>query len=141
MLKQGASKECCERLRKSLRCDARTALKDLLESGTAGCAVELFYFQVPEELRGAVLLCLEEWGAPADVLRACLRHFWKVSSRLILHTPGFSLDRARELFRQAGFPLPSGISPILRVWRGASRRTLLVFAGPGIATLPAGSPP
>jgi hypothetical protein len=83
--------------------------------------VEILYVRVPGHLRGAVLLCLHHW---TGVLRKCIRHFWKVDSRVILKAPGFSLERAREMFRRAQFPLPPDIAPVLQVWRGTTGRTL-----------------
>lgn len=131
------------RLRKALPREARVALKELLASGTAGCAVEIFYFHLPEKLRGPVLLCLRHWGASPDELRACIRHFWKADSRSLLNAPGVSPQKVREMFRMAKFPVPAELRSPVRVWRGrpgeAWMRRSKVCARLWMAMLPAGS--
>jgi hypothetical protein len=57
-------------------------------------------------------------------LQECTRKFWKIGNRVILNTPGFSLERAREMFRVARFPLPADIALPIRVWRGTAGKTL-----------------
>ena len=56
-------------------------------------------------------------------MRTCIRHFWKTDAHAILRSPGFSLERAREMFRRALFRLPDGLPPVVRVWRGAAGRS------------------
>ena len=119
-----SSIQYCDELRESLPDEVGEHLDRMLNDRLADGDVEVLYRLLPADLRGPLLLCLHHWNAAPEVLRECIRHFWKVDSGAILKPHGFSLECAREMFRQAQFPLPHDIPQIVRVWRGTAGRTL-----------------
>lgn len=104
--------------------EARTHLDAMLRGELEGGDVEILFVRVPEQLRGPLLLSLQDLKMPPDLRRKCIRHFWKVDNRIILEAPGFSLERAREMFRMARFTMSPDIPSPVRVWRGTTGRTL-----------------
>ena len=114
----------CDKLREMLPDEVRTHLDGMLNGEFTGGDAEILYHHLPDELRGRILLCLPHWNPPLELLRECIRHFWKDGHHVILEAAGFSLERVREMFRQARFPLPRGIPPVVPVWRGTAGRTL-----------------
>lgn len=114
----------CLAVRESLSPAARELLEIILNGEAMyGHVASLYVHLGTKELKAQTLLCLHRWGAPPDVLRMCIRHFWKVDNRVILNSDEFTLQSARELFQQARFPPPCGLGPIIQVWRGTAGRT------------------
>jgi hypothetical protein len=120
----GPLNQRCDETRHELTPEARRHLDEMLNGPSRPVDAAILYALLSETLRGPILFCLRRWNAPPNVLRECIRHFWKVDNKVILNTPGFSLERAREMFRQAGCSLPPDIPQIVRVWRGTAGRTL-----------------
>lgn len=117
------SNRCCNKMLEKLPREARLQLEKMRRGRLEGADVEVLYSRVPQQLRGQLFLCLGDLALAPDLLRRCVRHFWKVDNHLILTAADFSVERCRAIFRQANFAPPCDLAPILQVWRGATGMT------------------
>lgn len=116
----------CLLLRDSLPGPAREQLESLLNGQTTKGGVAAFGFLLKSnKLIWPTLLCLHRWGASPELLQECIRLFWKEEkyNRAIFNSTQFTLESAREMFRLARFPPPSGLPSPIQVWRGTAGKT------------------
>lgn len=114
-------------LRALLPVTARRQLKDILKGQATDVDVAIFAFHLPAKLIWPTLLYLRESGAPSDLLQKCIRCFWKHEKyhQALFNSAEFTTETVREMFRQAQFPPPSGLPPLVQVWRGTAGKTKL----------------
>jgi hypothetical protein len=97
---------------------------DLAQLGDAEAARSLVY-ALPSKLRGDLAVVLY-FTAPVAAFRAALRAAWIHDHAYVVHAVGSAAivgerprSRLYAMFRRAKFPLPDGLPPVVRIWRGA----------------------
>jgi hypothetical protein len=106
--------------------DGRRAVRNLglAQLGNVEVARSLVY-ALPSKLRGDLAVVLY-FTAPVAAFRAALRAAWIHDHAYVVHAVGSAAivgerprSRLYAMFRRAKFPLPDGLPPVVRIWRGA----------------------